>query len=58
MQRVTVLTDEGPSFSGANIPKSAVAKLRVGKSVGIEVFVKNNKTGESNIRVIGSLTIR
>ena len=58
VQRVTVLTDEGPSFSGANIPKSAVAKLRVGKSVGIEVFVKNNKTGESNIRVIGSLTIR
>lgn len=58
VQKVTVLTDEGPSFSGANIPKSAVAKLRVGKSVGIEVFVKNNKTGESNIRVIGSLTIR
>ena len=58
VQRITVLTDDGPTFTGNNIPKSAVAKLRVGKQVGIEVFVKNNKTGESNIRVIGSLTIR
>jgi len=55
--RGIVHSDDDYPFSGATIPKSALAKTRVGRTVGVTVYCKNNVTGVSNIKVTATLTV-
>ena len=57
IQRTIVHADDDYSFSGATIPKSALARTRVGRTVGVTVYCKNNVTGVSNIKVAATLTV-
>ena len=58
IQKVIVHADEDYTFSGGTIPKSAVAKIRPGKYVSVEVYVKNNVTGVGGIRIDKSLKVK
>ena len=57
IQKVIVHADEDYTFSGGTIPKSAVAKIRPGKYVSVEVFAKNNVTGDV-VRIDKSLKVK
>jgi len=58
IQKIIVHADEDYTFFGGSIPKSAVAKIRPGKYIGIEVYVKNNVTGKGNIRIDRNLRVK
>jgi hypothetical protein len=51
-----LLGDNDPSFSGGNIPGSAVAKLKVNKAIGISAIVFNPITKTTDV-VTGELKI-